>query len=69
MAYDRRMRSSSSTRAATNVFLGLLVISAGLILTLGLPVEYLGTVIVYDVALVCVLLLLLAPTDRERRSS
>jgi hypothetical protein len=63
------MRSSSSTRAATNVFLGLLVISAGLILTLGLPVEYLGTVIVYDVALVCVLLLLLAPTDRERRSS
>jgi hypothetical protein len=51
------------------VFLGLLVISAGLILTLGLPVEYLGTVIVYDVALVCVLLLLLAPTDRERRSS
>jgi hypothetical protein len=63
------MRSSSSTRAATNVFLGLLVISAGLILTLGLPVEYLGTVIVYDVALVCVLLLLLAPTDSERRSS
>jgi len=63
------MRSSSSTRAATNVFLGLLVISAGLILTLGVPVEYLGTVIVYDVALVCVLLLLLAPTDRERRSS
>jgi hypothetical protein len=63
------MRSSSSTRAATNVFLGLLVISAGLILTLGLPVEYLGTVIVYDVALVCVLLMVLAPTDRERRRS
>jgi hypothetical protein len=63
------MRSSSSTRAATNVFLGLLVISAGLILTLGLAVEYLGTVIVYDVALVCVLLMVLAPTDRERRRS
>jgi hypothetical protein len=56
-----------STRAATHAFLGILVIAVGLILTIGLPVEYFGTVVVYDIALVSVLFMLLAPTDGERR--
>ena len=48
------------------MFLGMLLVASVAIPTAGLPVEYFGPVIVYDVSLVSVVLMLRTPTERER---
>jgi hypothetical protein len=61
------VRSSSTTRIAAGIVLGLLVIAGVLVLTTDLlHVEHFGPVIVYGVALAGVVALLVAPTGKAR---
>lgn len=64
--YDGCVTSSSITRIAAGIVLGLLLITGVLVLTTDLHVEHFGPVIVYGVALATVLALVFAPTGKAR---
>jgi hypothetical protein len=55
--------SSSMTRIAAGAFLGMLLVTGVLVLTSDLRVEDMGTVIVFCVAVLSVVLLLYGPTE------
>ena len=60
------MSASATTKAATVVVLGMLLVTGVLVLTTGLEVQDLGPVIVYGVALTAVVALLVAPARGPR---
>lgn len=60
------MRSSSIIKIATGVFLGMLLITAALVVRTDLRVEDAGPIIVFGVAALCVFLLLFTPTGSAR---
>jgi len=64
--YDVSVRSSSITRVAGGIYVGMLLIMAVLVLTTGLRVEAFAPAIVYGAALVGVGVLLLSPARRDR---
>ena len=62
--YDRVVSSSAITKLVARAFLGLLLVTAALVLATDLRVQDSGPIIVGGVALASVFLLLFAPTKR-----